>query len=222
VLLARAIAWGGGVRFLVLALFVGVLLSGTLLCFLAASNERFPGDLSVMRTIQAGFFPGEPFANGLRILTGTEVVVAIGLVFATISWLFGKRRPALTFAFGLAVVVTLQFSLKEIIDRPRPTPDLVDLRSSFSSASFPSGHAMSATYLYGFLALSSFAADLPSSVRISAIVSVVGLLALAGLVEVFLGMHWPSDVIGGYLWALAVLVPTAMVAFPRCFPLYLK
>ena len=73
---------------------------------------------------------------------------------------------------------------------------------------------MSPTFLYGFLAAAALAAPLPATARLAALVAVAVFLALAGLANVWLGVHWFTDVIGGYLWALAVLVPAARAAFP--------
>ena len=199
------------------ALTAGAVVAGVVLAALAATNDRLPGDLAAARAVQAWPFPGEPLADAVRFLTGTEVVVAIGAVLAVAAWLAGRRRPALAFAAGLAAVVALQFLLKEIVDRPRPAPDLVELRAGFSSASFPSGHTMSAAYFYGFLAIAALAAPVPVIARAVAAAALAVFLAVGGLANVWLGVHWPSDVIGGWLWALAVLAPAvsgARVAFP--------
>lgn len=197
----------------VAALWGAVLAAAVALAVFAALNDRLPGDLSASRTVQEWPFPGEPFADILRFLSGTEFIVTIGAVLAVAAWLAGHRRPALVLAAGLAVMVLLQFGVKEIVDRPRPSPDLVDLRAGFTSPSFPSGHTMSPTYLYGFLAAPAFA--FPFTVRVRAAVMGVAVvfLALGGLANVWLGVHWISDVVGGYLWAAAVLVPTAWIAF---------
>ena len=106
-------------------------------------------------------------------------------------------------------MVLLQFLVKEIVDRPRPDPDLVDLRAGFSSPSFPSGHTMSPSYLYGFLATAALTSFLPTALRVGVAVGAALFLLLGGLANVWLGVHWTSDVIGGYLWALAVLIPAA-------------
>ena len=189
-------------------------MAGIVLAALAAANARLPGDLSVTRTVQDWPFPGEPFSDVLRLLSGTELIVGIGAVLAVAAFLSGRRRPALALAVGLAVMVLLQFGVKEIVDRPRPDPMLVDLRAGFSSPSFPSGHTMSPTYLYGFLAAAALASPLAGRIRAGIVSLVVLFLVLGGLANVYLGVHWTTDVIGGYLWALAVLVPAAVVAFP--------
>lgn len=183
-----------------------------MLAVFAAGHGPLPGDLSASRTVQDWPFPGQTLSDVLRFLSGTEVVVAIGAVLAVVAFLAGRRRPALAFAAGLALMVLLQFLVKELVDRPRPAPDLVDLRAGYTSPSFPSGHTMSPTYLYGFLAAAALASPLPASVRAATAGGVVAFLALGGLANVWLGVHWSSDVIGGYLWALAVLVPAATAA----------
>lgn len=185
------------------------------LAVLAAVEDRLPGDLAATGAVQDWPFPGEPFAEVLRLLSGTEVVAAIGVVLAVVAWLAGRRRPALALAAGLAVMVLLQFLVKEIVDRPRPDAGLVDLRAGFTSPSFPSGHTMSPTYLYGFLATAALASSLSTALRAGAAVVAALFLLLGGLANVYLGVHWTSDVIGGYLWALAVLIPTVRMAFPN-------
>ena len=66
-------------------------------------------------------------------------------------WLLGWRQQAVLLVAGVAVMALLQSGLKDLVDRPRPTADLVELRAGFSSPSFPAGHVMSPTVLYGFL-----------------------------------------------------------------------
>ena len=197
------------------ALWGVVLAAAVTLAVFAALHDRFPGDLDASRTVQDWPFPGEPFADVLRLLSGTEVIVGIGLALAGVAWLAGRRRPALALAAGLGVMVLLQFLVKEIVDRPRPDPALVDLRAGFSSPSFPSGHTMSPSYLYGFLATAALTSSLPTALRVGVAVGAALFLLLGGLANVWLGVHWTSDVIGGYLWALAVLIPAATAARPN-------
>ena len=192
----------------------GAFIAGVVLAVLAATSDRLPGDLAATRTVQDWPFPGQTFADALRFVSATEFVVALGAALAVGIWLSGRRRPALALAAGLALMVLLQYGVKELVDRPRPPPDLVELRSGFTSPSFPSGHTMSPTYLYGFLAAAALAAPFRAVARVGAAAAVAVFLALSGLANVWLGVHWFTDVIGGYLWALAVLVPATRAALP--------
>ncbi len=189
-----------------------MLAGAVVLAIFAALNDRLPGDLTATRAVQDWPFPGEPLADILRFLSGTEFIVTVGAVLAIVAWLAGRRRLAVGLAAGLAVMVLLQFGVKEIVDRPRPSPDLVDLRAGFTSPSFPSGHTMSPSFLCGFLVAAAFAMPFAARVRASVTVAAVAFLALGGLANVWLGVHWTSDVVGGYLWALAVVIPSAWVA----------
>ena len=122
---------------------------------------------------------------------------------------------ALAFAAGLIILPLLQSGIKEIVDRPRPSPDLVEIRASFSSPSFPAGHVMSPTYVYGFLIYLSVSLPLPAPLRASLATATAAVLALSGPANVWLGVHWPSDVLGGYAWGAALLLP--VVAACRLF-----
>ena len=88
-----------------------------------------------------------------------------------------------------------------------PTPgDVVDIRAGFSSDSFPAGHVMSGAFFYGFLFYVSLDLRLRAA-RIALLASSAAVLALVGWVNVYVGVHWPSDVVGGYAWGFTLLLP---------------
>jgi undecaprenyl-diphosphatase len=107
-----------------------------------------------------------------------------------------------------------QQSLKAAVGRARPVwPDPVD---SAHYAAFPSGHAMTATVVCGLLLwlLQLYGAGraLRRTALALAVVSVVGV----GLTRVWLGVHWPSDVLGGWLLG-ALVVALAVMTHERLF-----
>ena len=189
------------------AAWVALLLAGAVLAFLAADNERLPGDLAIMRWVQSLPLPGMPASRFVRVLGATEAVLATGAVVVVLLWVFHRRREALLLACCLALLPLLQHGLKELVDRPRPSPELVHLRAGFSSPSFPAGHVMSPTLLYGFLAYLSLRNGVmwPLAAPLLGVSSAV--LVLAGPANVYVGVHWPSDVAGGYVWGLLLLLP---------------
>ena len=75
------------------ALWGVVLAAAVTLAVFAALHDRLPGDLDASRTVQDWPFPGEPFADVLRLLSGTEVIVGIGLALAVVAWLAGAAAP---------------------------------------------------------------------------------------------------------------------------------
>ena len=195
--------WGGGAPWGVA--WLGLLAGSVVLSVLAAQHDRLPGDLDLTRRLQDFVFPGLRLSKFMRAVTTTQVVLGMGGAVAVALWLFGWRRQAVLLVVGLAAMALLQSGLKELVARPRPTPDLVELRAGFSSPGFPAGHVMSPTVLYGFLLYLAVARKLPLVVRAALVAWSAFVLVLTGPANVYVGVHWPSDVIGGYAWG-AVLV----------------
>ena len=174
---------------------------------LTGVHDTLPGDLGITTWAQDIAFPGETLSGTIRAVTSTEVVLGTGAAVALILWVRGYRLQATLLAVGLVLLPLLQAGIKEIVGRPRPDPNLVELRASFSSPSFPSGHVMSGTYLYGFLLYFSFALPLTAAARWLFALCPLFFLLFNGPANVYLGVHWPSDVLGGYAWALLLLIP---------------
>jgi membrane-associated phospholipid phosphatase len=174
---------------------------------LATTNDTLPGDLDLLRRIQDFPVPGLSLSRFIRLITATQVVLGLGAVLAVVLWLLRRRRLAFLLALGLIILPFLQTGLKEIVDRPRPPADLVDIRAGFSSDSFPAGHVMSGAFFYGFLFYLSLLELRPGVMRTAFLVLSAAVLALAGWVNVYVGVHWPSDVVGGYGWGFVLLLP---------------
>jgi undecaprenyl-diphosphatase len=181
------------------------------LSVLAGQHDTLPGDSGIISWAQDLAFPGEALSDGVRAITSTQVVLAMGAVLSLLLWLRGYRLEALIFAAGLVILPLLQSGIKELVDRPRPAADLVEIRGSFSSPSFPSGHVMGATYLYGLLLYLALRLRLTPAARAGVAAVCCGVLLLSGPANVWLGVHWPSDVLGGYAWGLALVLPAAAV-----------
>jgi undecaprenyl-diphosphatase len=143
---------------------------------------------------------------------------------ALILWLKGYRRQAILLVSGLAAMAIVQFAVKEIIDRPRPESEFVDVRAGRSSPSFPSGHVMSGTFLYGLLIYLAVTLPLARGAAVTLEIFSALVIALASPVNVWLGAHWPSDVLGGYVLAGVFLLPLVAIDLrqrrqsPRQFP----
>ena len=127
------------------------------------------------------------------------LVVLVGVV---VGYLLVARRtrPALFVLASILSGAVVSHVLKLLYDRPRP--DLVEHLVSTHTASFPSGHATMSTVVY--LTLASLIVRLVPQTRVRVYVICVAVaLALAiGISRIYLGVHWPSDVVAG--WALGV------------------
>jgi undecaprenyl-diphosphatase len=137
--------------------------------------------------------------GGVGWLAFTVVVVAIYLRLT--------RKPHLMI-FTLAATVggtVVSMALKSLFARPRP--DLVPHLSHVSTSSFPSGHSMLSAIVYLTLG-SLLAAIMPTRGLKFYILSIAVLLTICvGLSRIYLGVHYPTDVLAGWLaglvWALA-------------------
>ncbi|TET98951.1 MAG: phosphatase PAP2 family protein, partial [Dehalococcoidia bacterium] len=183
------------------------------LSVLAAFHDTLPADTRIASWAQGLAFPGQTLADAVRSITSTQLMLAGGGALALLLWLRGFRREAVILAAGLIILPLLQLGIKEMVDRPRPTEateGIVELRSSFNSPSFPSGHVMSSTYFYGFLAYLAVALPLATPGRAALAVVSWAVLIFTGPANVWLGAHWPSDVLGGYAWGTVLLLPVIL------------
>ena len=148
--------------------------------------QRLPvGPLSlVMQTTNA-------VAGAWQVLLGIAAIVLLALVDRRAGWLM---------AVG-SVASLLDDAIKLAFERPRPTADLVRVLSHPSGYSYPSGHAVFFTWLCFMLAF-SLAPMVRPRLRplLWALAALVTVTACLG--RVWAGVHWPSDVLGGYLLAL--------------------
>ncbi|MGI5448376.1 phosphatase PAP2 family protein [Streptomyces sp. CA-243310] len=122
--------------------------------------------------------------------------------FLLLLWWRGDRNRAMRVAVAALVASVVQQGLKALVGRERPEwPDPVD---SAHFAAYPSGHAMTATVVCGTL-LWLLPEKTPRSKAAAAwtlaVVSVVGV----GLTRLYLGVHWFSDVLAGWLLGVALV-----------------
>lgn len=146
----------------------------------------------------------EELGRDFTALGGVGVLTL--LTFAVIGYLLirQRRRAALLVLVAVGGGFLLSMLLKEGFDRPRP--DLVPHESHVYTASFPSGHSMMAAATY--LALGALLARIHRRRRVKTyFLSLAVLLTVAvGVSRVYMGVHWPTDVLAGWaagaVWAL--------------------
>lgn len=176
-------------------------------------GETHGFDQAIILAFRAPGDPGDPlgprwFEDAARDVTalGSAPVLVLS-VLAVIGFL------ALARAWGLALFtlaaslggLALSSALKYLVDRPRP--DLVPEAAFTFTSSFPSGHSMMSAVIY--LTLAVLVARLMERRRLKAYALGIALIltVLVGLSRVYLGVHWPSDVLAGWAagaaWALA-------------------
>lgn len=130
---------------------------------------------------------------------GSTAVLAF-ITLGIVGYLaFTRRGHAAIMVLGAVVSGTIVSQLLKI-GFARPRPDLVPYGTEVFTASFPSGHAMMSAVVY--LTLGTLLARTESRRRVKSYVMAIAavLTLLVGLSRIYLGVHWPSDVVAG--WAL--------------------
>lgn len=142
--------------------------------------------------------------SDITALGGTTVLILITLLAIFYLVMDGKLYAALFVLVSIGGGQLLSMTLKNVVDRPRP--DLVAHLVEVQTASFPSGHAMLSAVSY--LTLGALLARVQPRLRLKAFLLAVAMLLtfLVGASRVYLGVHWPTDVLAGWCfgagWAL--------------------
>ena len=164
-----------------------------------------PVDARIYQSLYAGHRPELVVAaRALTFLGDPELLVGGGFLLALWLWWKGRGRTAAVILLVVLVGRGLAEAQKYSIARVRPDlePHLVLVRTS----SFPSGHATSSMIVYLTVALVLAAG---TRWQRPAAIGAILLSLLIGISRVMLGVHWPSDVIGGWafglLWVLLTL-----------------
>lgn len=199
-----------------LALLGALVVAFLLLGSEVAEGETFAFDRAILLAFRAA--PDDPIgppwveqavvhlsALGSAAVSTLVTVIAVGFLA-----LAGKRRYALLVA-ACALGTELWMSLlKHLYGRARPT--VVTAIDPLDSLSFPSGHSMIAVALYLTLAL-LIARTLPTRrLRIFVVATGATLALVIGLSRVYIGVHYPTDVLGGWTVGLAWALTCSLIA----------
>src|SRR3989338_7529834 len=138
----------------------------------------------------------------------TSIFIFISLISSTKSYFiivpivaaffyFKNYRKEAFFTFFVVLGNIFNPIIKNIVNRARPTGDIVNILETKTNSSFPSGHAMGAIILYGFLIYLVWKLPFQHKKFITTIL--VSFIILVGISRIYLGVHWPTDIIGAYI-----------------------
>ena len=151
------------------------------------------------------------FEEMMRDITalGGVAVLTLVTISAAIYLLLKKRKDLLLYLAAAAVTGTvLSNLLKTGFSRPRP--DVVPHEIVVYTASFPSGHSLVAAVLYLTLGVLLAEAQARYRIKIYILAIAVAVTLLVGISRIYLGVHWPSDVLAGWLagtaWAIMLWI----------------
>ena len=147
-------------------------------------------------------------AIDLSALGGFTLQWLLGGATLLFLLIVGRRAEAAWLAGSAVGASVLNAGLKSMLHRPRP--ELVPHLAAVSNASFPSGHAMISAAIYLTIGLMLSEIQTRRRARIFVMAFCGLLVLLIGTSRIYLGVHWPTDVLAGWclgsVWALAVFV----------------
>lgn len=194
---------------------IALLIPALLLSLAAAGTGVLPGDVAITLFIQErspAVFDGLVYA--VNWIGSTVQAIVLTLSITLLLYLRGMTVPA------LLILATLPFRgvnfvLKRLLESPRPEDTLVTVTEYASGFGFPSGHTNGATLLYGALfLLAPYITSRPAlcwTIRVGSL----AMILMAGISRIHAGAHWPSDVLGAWLWATVMLLLGALIVHRR-------
>jgi undecaprenyl-diphosphatase len=173
--------------------------------------ERLADEMSEGKTLQLdmairGYIHGlsSPwFTVVMRIVSAIGDigrVMAATTIAASVLWLRNRRSGSVLLALTTFGGVILMWALKLLFNRQRPEPFFGIIAPK--DYSFPSGHALVAFCFYGALASIVTTEQLGRGSRIVIWIAAAFMVLSIGVSRIYLGVHYPSDVVAGYLAAL--------------------
>lgn len=198
--------YSGIARRIVVGLLLASVVCTVALAILVQSHPVLSVDVSISREVQENSSPGLLlFMEFVSIFGVPWVSIFITLIIAGIFFFASLRREALftVLTLGAGVINAL---IKIVINRPRPTNMLVMVYQNLTDPSFPSGHVVFYVVFFGFLLTAMILAPrISHTVRIIVGSISVALIVLISISRLYLGVHWATDIIGGYCVGFALL-----------------
>ena len=127
------------------------------------------------------------------------------MIIATILlWLFKKWKDRILIILSLVLTVIVNQALKYLIARPRPPLERRLVKQG--GYSFPSGHSMVSLCIYGVLIYFAMTKIQNKLLKAVIVVILTGIILLIGISRIYVGVHYPSDVLGGYLLTIVIII----------------
>ncbi len=194
--------------FILSLVFLVSLIAFTTLAVFVASGITLPFDREALLWINAHASP--VFDTFFKIFTelGGIIVVTLTVLSLFVYFLYKKAYPkAVLISVGVGGVAAVGFILKAIFERPRP--DLWEWLIVETNFSFPSGHAVASSAL----ALCCIALLWRTKWRAWSIIVGVMYILLIGASRLYLGVHYPTDILGGWLLSMAWIAGVTAIIY---------
>lgn len=163
-------------------------------------DDRIRGAVNASRTPTMNHF----FINFTQIFNAKETLIWVVIVM-TLSWIMANQRFTWQVTISMGSVLIINRLIKEWVRRPRPATHLL---MHYAGYSFPSGHSSAAAVIIGCLILLAWRVGKHRWLQILGTACAVLLIILVGYSRIYVGAHFPSDVLAG--WCLGTFVLTTI------------
>lgn len=167
-------------------------------------GESFAFDTQVIAAVHSASSAAlTTIMMGVTMLGDWRVLTVLGVVFGIVWWRRGQRSKVVMLALAALGGAALDQLLKLFFHRMRPETagEVINVQGY----SFPSGHAMMSLCFYGML-IYLLVAERSRLARVIGLAAAIGLIGMIGLSRIYLGVHYPSDVLGGFTAGFAWLM----------------
>ena len=147
-------------------------------------------------------FKNDYFTNFFKVITlfgGKYIIFLITFSFL----LFKNKKYFLALFINMILIAIINYFLKIIFLRDRPLDLMLIYESGYS---YPSGHSMIAVFFYGFIIFLLWNLKIEKTYKYLLSFLLILLIILIGISRIYLGVHFPSDVIGGYSISICLLI----------------
>ena len=141
-----------------------------------------------------------PIAKFITNFGGAIFIILLTVILIAV---IKNKKIGLSILANLAIITILNQLLKRILQRPRPTEYRIIEETGYS---FPSGHSMISMAFYGYLIYLIYKYVENKNVKWILISLLSVLICLIGISRIYLGVHYTSDVLGGFLISISYLV----------------
>ena len=141
-----------------------------------------------------------PIAKCITVFGGATALISLSIIFLIV---FKNKKLGLSISINLIIITILNLLLKNIVQRPRPTEYRMISETGYS---FPSGHSMVSMAFYGYLIYLTYKNVKNVKLKWSLIIILSILIITIGTSRIYLGVHYTSDVIAGFMISISYLV----------------
>ncbi len=178
-----------------------------LIGFLALAEDTFNkeimnGDIIGYKVISE-FLISDFVTPVAKFITNFGGAIFLIVLTITLFIVIRNKKIGISIFSNLVIITALNQLLKRILQRPRPTEYRIIEETGYS---FPSGHSMISMAFYGYLIYLIYKYVKNKYVKVGSIVLLSILICAIGISRIYLGVHYTSDVLGGFLIAVSYLV----------------